>query len=151
MNNFRCSIPTMVAIFGIIYICSSGLAYSGQTERIFALPEVERPRQIVAEKGRVYFVDRSCVVVYNLSDGHLLKKIGKFGQGPGEFTRSPSRLSILGDRLIVKDVLSFECFDLEGIHISGIKQPVTIGFYPFLPVGRNFVGFPMLHDDDGSR
>ncbi len=150
LNNFRCSIPTMVAIFWIICICSSGLAYSGQTERIFALPEIVRPRQIVAEKGRVYFVDSRNVTVYNLSDGRFLKKIGKLGQGPGEFSSSPSRLSIVGDRLIVKDVVSFEVFSLEGVHKGWIKQPVTIAFYPFLPVGRNFVGFPMLRDDDGS-
>ena len=25
-----------------------------------------------------------------------------------------------------------------------------MGFYPFLPVGRNFVGFPMIRNDDGS-
>ena len=113
MNNFRCSIPTMLAIFGILCICSSGLAYSGQTERIFALPEVERPRQIIAEKGRVYFVDSKNVAVYNLSDGRFIKKIGKLGQGPGEFNRSPSRMSIVGNRLIIKDLFSFEIFSLD--------------------------------------
>ena len=141
---------TVAFLLGVLGIFSSGSAVSGQTERIIALPELIGPRQIVVEKGRVYFVDRSCVVVYNLSDGHFLKKIGKFGQGPGEFTRSPRRLSILGDRLIVKDVLSFECFNLDGIHIGGIKEPESIVFYPFLPVGHNFVGFPMLRNVDGS-
>jgi len=36
--------------------CQIGLkitAYSTQAERVFALPELERPRQIVAEKERV--------------------------------------------------------------------------------------------------
>ncbi len=135
---------------GLLNIFSSGSAYSGRTERIIALPELESPRQIVVEKGRVYFVDRRNVVVYNLSDGRFLMKIGKLGQGPGEFNMGPKRLSVLGDRLIVQDLLSFECFNLEGIHTGGIKDPDLIAFYSFLPVGRNFVGFPMLRYEDGS-
>ena len=150
MNNGRCSIQTVAILLGALGIFSSGSAVSGQTERIFALPEVVRPRQIVAEIGRVYFVDRRNVTVYNLSDGRFLKKIGKLGQGPGEFSRGPRRLSIVGNRLIVKDVVSFEVFSLEGEHKGWIKEPVSIAHYPFLPVGRNFVGFPMLRDDDGS-
>jgi len=135
---------------GLLCIFSSGSAYSGQTERIIAMPELESPRQIVVEKGRVYFVDRRDVVVYNLSDGRFLMKIGKLGQGPGEFNMGPSRLSVLGDRLIIKDLHSFECFNLEGIYTGGIKEPDPIAFYPFLPVGRNFVGFPMFRYEDGS-
>ena len=150
MNDNRCSISTGAVLLAILCIFSSGLAYPGQTERVIALPELESPRQIVVEKGRVYFVDRRDVVVYYLSDGLFLKKIGMLGQGPAEFTMGPSRLAVLGDRLIVEDFLSFECFNLEGIHIGGVKEPDLMGFYPFLPVGRNFVGFPMIRDDAGS-
>lgn len=150
MSNDRCAIPPIAVLLGILCIFSSGLAYSGQTERVIALPELESPRQIVVEKERVYFVDRRDVVIYYLSDGLFLKKIGKLGQGPGEFTMGPSRLAVLGDRLIVQDLRSSECFNLEGIRIGGNNDPDPIAFYQFLPVGRNFVGFPMLRNDDGS-
>jgi hypothetical protein len=150
MNNCRCFIFTLAVLFGILCIFSIESADSCQRERIIALPELESPRQIVAEKGRVYFVDRRDIVVYYLSDGLFLKRIGKLGQGPGEFNGGPSRLSVLGDRLIVKDLRSYECFNLKGIHTGGIKEPESIAFYPFLPVGRNFVGFPMLRNDDGT-
>lgn len=150
MNNGRCSAPTIAVLLGILCIFSSGSAYSGQTERIIALPELENPRQIVVDKGRVYFVDRRDIVVYNLSDGRFLKKIGKLGQGPGEFNGGPNRLSVVDDRLIVQDMRSIECFNLEGIHTGGVKEPDPMGFYPFLPIGRNYVGFPMLINDNGS-
>ena len=39
---------------------------------------------------------------------------------------------------------------LEGVYEGWIKEPVIIAHYPLLPVGSNFVGFPMLWDDDGS-
>jgi len=150
MNNGRCPIRSVAVLLGILCIFSFGSSDSGQRERIIALPELEGPRQIAVEKGRVYFVDRRDVVVYNLLDGRFLKKIGRLGQGPGEFNGGPSRLSVLSDRLIVKDLRSYECFNLEGIYIGGVKEPDPFGFYPFLPVGRNFVGFPMLRNDDGS-
>jgi len=150
MNNVRCSIPSTIVLLGILFISSFESAYSDEAERIIALPEIGSPRQIVVEKGRVYFADRRDVVVYNLSDGRFLKRIGKRGQGPGEFDSSPSRLSVLGDRIIVKESRGLECFNLEGIHIYARREPDLIAFYPLLPVGRNFVGFPMIRNDDGS-
>jgi hypothetical protein len=150
MINNRCSIPAGAILLGIISIFSSGPAYSGQADRSVALPELESPRQIVVEKGRVYFVDRRDIVVYNLSDGRFLEKIGKLGQGPGEFAMGPSRLAVLGDRLIVQDLRSSEYFNLDGSRIGGNNDPDPIAFYQFLPVSRNFVGFPMLRNADGS-
>jgi len=150
MNNKRCSILIGAVFLGLLSVFSSGLAYSDQTERVFALPELERPRQIVVEKERVYFVDRRDIVVYYLSDGLFLKKIGKLGQGPGEFATGPHRLAVLGDRLIVQDMRSSEWFNLEGVRIGGHNDPDPIAFYQFLPVGRNFVGFAWLRNDDGT-
>jgi hypothetical protein len=151
VNHTRCSIPIRAFLLGILFILSAGTVYpSAQTERIIALPELEHPRQIVVDKERVYFVDRRDIVVYYLSDGLFLKRIGKLGQGPGEFASGPSRLAVLGDRLIVKDMHSSEWFNLEGIRIGGHNDPDPIAFYQFLPVGRNFVGFAWLRNDDGS-
>ena len=150
MNKNRCPISTAAVLLGMLCILLSGPAYSGRTERIIALPELESPRQIAVEKGRVYFVDRRDVVVYDLSDGRFLKRIGKLGQGPGEFAMGPSRLAVLGDRLIVKDMRSSEWFNLEGVPVGGHNDPDPIAFYQFLPAGRNFVGFAWLRNEDGS-
>jgi hypothetical protein len=150
MNSSRRSIPAAAVLSGIFCFFSAGSAHSGRTERTFALSELERPRQIVVEGGRAYFVDRRDVVVYNLADGRFLMRIGKLGQGPGEFAMGPSRLAVLGDRLIVQDLRSTEWFNLEGVRIGGDNDPEPIAFYPFLPVGKNFVGFPLMRNDDGS-
>jgi hypothetical protein len=150
MNKRRCSISTIAGLLGALCAFSSGFAYSGQAERVFALPELERPRQIVVDRGRVYFVDSRDIVVYDLADGLFLKRIGKLGQGPGEFAMGPKRLSVSGDRLVVQANFRFQCFDLKGNYIGGHNDPDPIAFYPFLPVGRNFVGFAWLRNDDGS-
>jgi hypothetical protein len=150
MNNGRFSIPIITVLLGMLCYFSSGAAYSGLTERIFALPELERPRQIVVDRGRVYFVDSRDIVVYDLADGLFLKRIGKLGQGPGEFAMGPKRLSVSGDRLVVQGSFRFQFFDLKGVYVGGKTEPDPMAFYPVLPVGRNFAAFPMLPNDDGS-
>lgn len=136
---------------GILCVFASSPVHTARNDKITALPELESPRQIVIEKGRIYFVDKRDVVVYSFPEGSFMKKIGRLGQGPGEFAMGPSLLSVSGDRLIVGDLLSYECFNLEGVHTGSIKEPDSIGPYPLLPVGRHYVGFPMLRKIDGSR
>ena len=139
------------AIFlGMLCVFTPASSNAGQSERIIALPEVERPWQIVAERGVVYLADARNVIVYNLSDGRLLKRIGRIGQGPGEFTDGPRRLSILGNQLIVQDMGHADCFNLDGVYAGEIKHPGSMAFYPVFPVGRNVVGFPIIRDDEGS-
>jgi hypothetical protein len=150
VNKYRWSVRTIDVLLAILCVFSPRSAYSGQNERIFALPELERPRQIVVDRGRVYFVDSRDIVVYDLAGGLFLKRIGKLGQGPGEFAMGPSRLCVLGDRLVVQGPFRFQFFDLKGVYIGGHNEPDPMAFYPVLPVGRNFVAFPMLRNDDGS-
>lgn len=102
-----------------------------QTEQIFALPELERPRQIVVERGKVYFVDRRDVVVYYFSDGLFLKRIGKLGQGPGEFAMGPKRLAVLGDRLIVMDLRSSERIRTD---CTSAEEAERLGKYMIRPL-----------------
>ncbi len=151
MNKRRQSFLVAIFLFGVLSIFPSGSTalpgYAGQKERVIALPELESPRQIVVKKGRVYFVDRRDVVAYNLADGRFIRKIGKLGQGPGEFAMGPSRLAVLGDRIIVQNSRRLDCFNLEGVYTGGFNEPDSFAFYPMLPVGRNYVGFALFFND----
>jgi hypothetical protein len=131
-------------------VFTPGPSSAVQSERVIVLPELERPTRVVVERGVAYIADVRHIVVYDLRDGRLLRRIGRLGQGPGEFADGPRHLSILGDRLIVQDMGHADCFNLDGVSVGEIKYPGSMGFYPVLPVGRNFVGFPIIRDDDGS-
>jgi hypothetical protein len=144
------SIAAGALLLGILYAFSSGASPSGQSERVIALPELEEPSQIVVEGGRAYFADSRDVIVYDLRDGRLLRRIGRLGQGPGEFAIGPRRMFVLGDRLIVQDMGHADCFNLDGVSTGEIKHPGPMAFYPVLPVGSNVVGFPVIRDDEGS-
>jgi len=142
---------------GLIVFAGVGLVPSAaETEppdsgvRIIPLPEVELPGQVCVDRGRVYVVDKSNILVYDLESGRLRTTIGKVGQGPGEFLMGPVGLVVFPDRLVVKDVQKIEIFALDGEFIGEIRTPESMGIYPFLPVGKNFVGFPFEIRKDGS-
>jgi hypothetical protein len=128
----------------------AALLPNNQETRIIPLREVEDPRQICAENGKVYIVDKRDILVYDLKDGRLITRIGKIGQGPGEFVMGPLGLTVYPDRLVVKDLRKIKIFTLGGVYSGEIKEPKSMGYYPFLPVGNNFVGFPMETREDGS-
>ena len=123
---------------------------AGQKERVFALPELEAPRQIVVEKGKAYVSDKRDIVAYDLATGALVTRIGKIGQGPGEFRFMPGRMAAYPERLVVADYPKLQFFSFEGLYQGQVDQPRLLSPYPFLPVGANFVGFPMESKDDGS-
>jgi hypothetical protein len=127
-------------------------SFAGQAsaDRIIALPEVEDPFQICVESGKVYIADKRDIVVYDFKDGRFLKRIGKIGQGPGEFLMGPLRMAFFPNQLIVRDFKRIKIFSPDGIFRGQIEEPPDMGSYPFLPVGRNFVGFPMERNTDGS-
>ncbi len=79
MNYKRYSISAAAVLLGILYAFLLGASPSGQSERVIALPELEEPSQIVVEGGRAYFADSRDVIVFDLRDGRLLRRIGRLG------------------------------------------------------------------------
>jgi len=150
MNTDQRPIVLTMILLGTLCVFAVGSSYADQSERVIALPGLERPTQIVVKQGVAYLADVRDIVVYNLRDGRLLRRIGRRGQGPGEFAGAPRRMSLLGDRLIVQDMGHADCFNLDGVFVREIKHPGSMAFYPVLPVGRNIVGFPIFRDDEGS-
>jgi len=145
-------------VLGAVIMIGLGLTASqaeavGQEagHRIIPLPDLEKPRQIRVENQQVYFVDDRDILVYSLADGRLLRRIGKRGQGPGEFMMGPLGLTIFPDRLVAGDFRKILFFSHDGSYLGQVMEPGMIHqLLPFLPVGKNFVGFPMERRDDGS-
>ena len=139
------------SILGLALSALASLAAGGEeVVKVIPLPEVERPRMICAEHGRVYIVDDRDIVVYTYPEGRFLRKIGRVGQGPGEFKVGPGRLTVLEDRLAVRDMFQVIFFSISGDYIGQLREPSYTGFFPYLPVGKNFVAFPMDRRQDGS-
>jgi hypothetical protein len=144
-----CSGVVVLVLFALVGP-NEGAAAREEVLRIISLPEVERPRQVCAEHGQVYIVDDRDIVVYSYADGRLLRKIGRVGQGPGEFKVGPGRLTVLDDRLAVRNMFEVTFFSISGDYLSQVREPAFTGFFPYLPVGNHFVAFPNEVRQDGS-
>jgi hypothetical protein len=68
----------------------NGFVYAG---KIMELPELINPTSMVMDNTRVYIADGPNVLIYSLEKSKLIKKIGREGDGPGEF-RVASNLPI---------------------------------------------------------
>ena len=137
------------AILLILSIGAGGAPDAGQSPQVFALPEIEEARCVRAEHGRVYVQDKRDIAVYSINDGRFLRRIGRPGQGPGEFALLGG-FAVLSDRIVVADIAKTLFFSVEGEYLGQIVPPTRIMTYPFLPVGDHFVGFPRERQEDGS-
>jgi len=137
------------AILLIISLSAGRVQEGGQSPRVIPLPEIDTAGNVRAEHGRVYIQDKTDIAAYSFADGKFLRRIGGAGQGPGEFTM-PGGFTVLADRIAVVDITKTLFFSIEGDYLSQMPPPARIMYYPFLPVGKHFVGVPLERRDDGS-
>lgn len=154
MNRYRWAvwgIASLVFLWGFVGP-SPVRSYAGQTmaDRIIPMPEVAEPGQVCVGFGRLYVSDDQSIYAYDFKSGRFLKKVGKRGQGPGEFTMGPGRMTVFPDRLVVADFNRIKFYSLDGIYRDQLETPSELSSHPFLPIGRNFVGFPLERKADGS-
>lgn len=70
----------------IIIFFLSSFIFGGQ---IVPLDEVEYPKTIIVDEGRVYLAEVEHIYIYSSANFKLLKKFGKQGEGPKEFKIFP--------------------------------------------------------------
>ena len=84
---------------------------------------------VVGRDGRIYSLhpEEHAVRIHD-SDGRLLRRIGREGEGPGEF-QSAGRIGLRGDTLWVFDhgTYRFTFFDASGALIESRAVPVDLG------------------------
>ncbi len=102
------------------------LSGDGQYRGRFGREVLRRPVGITysPQRNRLYVVDGGahCVTVFDLA-GKLIRNIGQYGAGPGEFN-FPTHICCSGDRLLVTDSGNFrvQLLDLDGACIRTIGK-----------------------------
>jgi hypothetical protein len=103
------------------------------------------------DKDRLFIRDEGFIFIYSLSDFSLIKKFGRQGQGPGEFQTYPF-LIITGDEIFIGERTKIMRFSRNGDFLAETKLSYSYsGFYPLMPVGDNYVGFPLSRVDNSGR
>ncbi len=89
----------------------------GQPPRVIPLPELEEASDVRAEHGRVYIQDKNDIAVYSFETGRFLRRIGRRGQGPGEYAMLGG-ITVLDDRLALIDITKMLFFSIEGEYLG---------------------------------
>jgi hypothetical protein len=108
------------------------------------MPDVIEPVTLVVSKGKLIIPERTDIAIYSLTDFQLEKKFGRIGEGPGEFSYPP-HITAFPDRLLANTMGKLISYSYDGKLIKETKIiiPYNYGTWPMLPVGENYVGFPM--------
>lgn len=113
-------------------------------EKLADLHDLENPVSIAVEGSKLYVCDRDSIHCYSLEPFQHQKRIGRGGEGPGEFN-SPPHLIVLSDRYFVNTMGKVMSFSKAGKYLSQIRIPFIYWYiyYPMMPVSANYIGLPL--------
>jgi hypothetical protein len=110
------------------------------------LSGVFEPETIRVAAGRLYVVEGASVLVYSLKDLSLVTRIGRQGEGPGEFKETDywyNTVTVLPDHIFVDGYDKAARFSKDGRLLGEMKKPV--GISKMVPVGANYAGLKLEH------
>ena len=110
------------------------------------LTGVFEPEMIRAAAGELYVVEGSTVLVYSLRDLSLSRKIGRQGEGPGEFRVADfwyNTATVLPERIFIDGYDKVAYFAPDGKLLRELRKPVGIG--KLVPAGNNYAGVKLDH------
>jgi hypothetical protein len=132
----------------ILFLLIAGYSWPSSSQelpsKIIPMPDVIQPGAIVVSKGKIIIPERTHIALFSIQDFHLEKKFGRRGEGPGEFS-TPPKITVFPDHLLANTMGKLIFFSYDGDLIKEIKItiPYNYGTWPMLPVGQNYVGFPI--------
>jgi hypothetical protein len=155
----RSSVVWGVALWGIL--ASAGMEavsgppprLTGEEEKVYPLAEVREPRFVRAWSDRLYISDSGNrdVLIYSLPEVRFLGRIGRAGQGPGEFDAAPKLVAAAGG-LAAKSFAKLQFFSLEGTfqrETKGLPMELMLSDMPVFPIEGGYIGFPFVRGEDG--
>ena len=107
-------------------------------KKLAVFPTLEKPRAIEVDSRYIYVLERYSISIFSSRTFELIRKIGKKGEGPGEWLTA-YRLKIYPDTIALNSMQKLLVFSREGnLTLELRKKDITLAI--IWPVGRNFVG-----------
>lgn len=134
----------------LVYMfCLAGLLLAagplGAESRV--LPEVLKPEAVAVHADYLYVVEESTILIFKLPDFKFVKRFGKSGEGPMEFSRFVT-VTPLRDKLWINSMGKLSIFSLTGDFMEVKKSPGQFRSL-VLPLAAGFVGRMMQRSEDG--
>jgi hypothetical protein len=135
----------------ILIICLLVLPPALLGQKVVTLEETLGPAALYVYNNNAYIQEGGSILVYDLKDFKLKKRIGSKGSGPGEFKLVPyvKRLFLFfqKDKLLVCHLGRVSYFTLEGDYISERKHLVMLGWGSFHPLESKYLALDIHHEE----
>jgi hypothetical protein len=105
----------------IILICVF-FALSLFGEKITTFPQLSKPILIKVGENVICINEGFVMYLYDLNDFKLIKKVGRKGEGPGEFS-SDLDINILKEKIMIESQGKLSFYSLKGDLIKEIRRP----------------------------
>lgn len=134
-----------IVIIMAIFLCVLFL-HAEKTHTFF---DLLNPRYLIVDDNQIIVSDYPHVYLYSLDDHNLIKKIGREGQGPGEFQVIQANMnlkerglvfSVNPDHIAANSTSRLSYFSRKGDFTREIKLPYGINA-KFLSLGDQLLGF----------
>ncbi len=135
-----CVLLALLSLISVIY-----------AEKFATLKELIKPDGMAVGNDRFYVTERESIYIYSLEDFHLIKKIGKKGEGPGEYKINPFGQPLIiypfDNKFVVNSYSKLTYFTQDG---ELIKEKKIRPFWMYQPFGDKFValGFVTNKNND---
>jgi len=129
------------------------LAFSSfiHSERIGVLEGVLKPQMIKVDGGELFVAEGQYIFVYSLPRLKMKFRIGKDGEGPGEFKLDPARtiiFSVHPDFILAESRNKIVYFDRGGRFLREKRK--SPGILQVLPLGGNFAVLRIQYGQEGE-
>jgi hypothetical protein len=103
----------------IFFICLS-FALSLLGERLTTFPQLSKPEKIRVGDNLICINEGAVVFLYDLNNFKLIKKFGRKGEGPGEFS-SDLIINILKDKMMIESQGKLSYYSFKGALIKEMR------------------------------
>ncbi len=136
----------LFVMFFIITFLNTAL-YSQKTAE---LPELAKPEMMTVDGNKLYVLDGVEVYIYSMTDYKLLAKLGKKGDGPGEFKSTFGarlHLQLHNGNILLNNMNKMAWFSPEGTLVREKRYPFLV--MQIVPVQKHFAVTRFMPGPDG--
>lgn len=132
-------------ILTLVY-CVYFVMYNLNASQTAQLEDIERPILMEVGKNNIYVIDGFEIKVFSKKTKKLIQKIGKKGEGPGEFRNTPIP-QLLEDKIVVYSAGKLSLFKYDGYFINDIKIH-TKAYWVKRVADEKYIGFKIVSEPD---
>jgi hypothetical protein len=114
-------------------------------DKVATFPQINKVDNFSVDSSQIYISEGISVFIYSQKDFKLVKKFGKKGEGPEEFSFF-ARVEPQKNNLIINSMGKISFYTKEGKYIKEIKSRSGSRNFFFLPLGQGFVGAGFRQD-----